>query len=70
MSIGAMSLEHGADVANAALSGDEAVVEVINRGNARYVADVPAAIAFLRELRDAYVSRYNKELERKSASSK
>ena len=52
---------------DAGLSGDQAVVDVVNRGNARYVADVPSAVAFLKELRDAYLSHYHRELERKGA---
>jgi len=49
---------------DAALTGDEQVIEVINRGNARYVADLPSAIAFLNELRSAYLTHYQQELER------
>jgi hypothetical protein len=52
---------------DAALSGDQAVIDVINRGNTRYVADVSSAIAFLKELRDAYLSAYEEELKRKDS---
>jgi hypothetical protein len=40
------------------------VVDVINRGNARYVADLPSAVAFLKELRDSYLSAYDREVKR------
>lgn len=47
-----------------ALAG-ESVVEAVNEGNARYVADLAAATAFLKELRAAYLSRYQQEVARK-----
>jgi hypothetical protein len=50
---------------DAALAGDESVVEAVNEGNARYVADLAAATAFLKELRAAYLSRYQQEVARK-----
>src|SRR5678815_1108295 len=50
---------------DAALAGDESVVEVVNEGNARYVADLPETIAFLKELRAAYLSQVQQEIERK-----
>jgi len=53
----------GAD--DAALAGDASVVEVVNEGNARYVAELPATVAFLKELRAAYLAQYQQEMERK-----
>jgi hypothetical protein len=52
---------------DAGLSGDQAVVDVINRGNAQYVADVSSALAFLKELRNSYLSAYERELKRKDS---
>jgi hypothetical protein len=49
---------------DAGVRGDAAVVDVINRGNARYVADLPSAVAFLKELRDSYLSAYDREVKR------
>jgi hypothetical protein len=42
---------------DAALSGDPSVLDVLDRGNSRYVPDLPSAVAFLEELRDAYLER-------------
>jgi|SRR4051794_17973680 hypothetical protein len=50
---------------DAGLSGDHTVVDVINRGNTRYVADVSSATAFLKALRDTYLSAYERELKRR-----